>query len=416
MNTQHPKLLVIGYVWPEPATTAAGGRMMQLLQVFLGEGYKVTFVSTASKTSYSQDLESFGITMGTILLNDSSFDVFVQELQPQIVVFDRFMVEEQFGWRVANAAPNAIRILNTEDLHSLRKSREVCHKRKQGFTEDHWLQEDITKREVASIYRCDLSILVSTFEMEWLQKTVSVPSELLYHLPFLLDEITGTHQGQWPSFSERKDFICFGNGKHAPNVDAVRYLKNDIWPLIREQLGHANLHIYGAYLPQQLVEMHNPKEGFLIKGWVSNLDRELQQNRISLAPLRFGAGIKGKLTQSMQNGTPSVTTPIGIEGMHKSMPWAGEVAADPEDFAQKAVTLYQNEVKWSKKQGRGVQICNQLYAKVELGKAFFNHLKNLCGNINGHRKKNFTGQLLQHQSMASTKYMGKWIEEKNKEK
>lgn len=389
---------------------------MQLLQAFLGEGYQITVVSTASKTPYSHDLEELGIRTDTILLNDSGFDVFVQELGPEIVLFDRFMVEEQFGWRVAEAAPNALRVLNTEDLHSLRKSREACHKRNENFTTDQWLQEDMTKREVASIYRSDLSLLVSTFEMELLQKTVGISPELLYHLPFLLEEITLSGQSQWPSFAERKDFICFGNGKHAPNVDAVRYLKKEIWPLIRETLKSPNLHIYGAYLPQQLLEMHNPKEGFLVHGWVTDLDNELQQARISLAPLRFGAGIKGKLTQSMQQGTPSITSSQGTEGMHETLPWAGEVANDSKDFAQKAVELYQNEEKWQEKQQNGVQINNRLYSKTNLSKAFLVHLKCLQEDLQKHREENFIGQLLQHQSMASTKFMGKWIEAKNKGK
>src|SRR6056297_4363571 len=127
------KILVIGYVWPEPTTTAAGCRMLQLLDAFLTFGYDITFASTASKTQYSLDLAKLGVQEVAIQLNHSSFDEFVKELSPNVVVFDRFMVEEQFGWRLAEFAPNALRILNTEDLHALRKSREDAHKKEQPF-------------------------------------------------------------------------------------------------------------------------------------------------------------------------------------------------------------------------------------------------------------------------------------------
>ena len=158
------KLLVIGHVWPEPTTTAAGNRMMQLLEAFLNKNYQVTFASTAQKTVYSRDLSILGIPEVTIQLNDSSFDRFIHREQPSMVLFDRFMVEEQFGWRVAEHCPNAIRILNTEDLHSLRDYRGKCLKDNLQFTIEGYFLQDKTKREIASIYRSDLTLLVSYFE------------------------------------------------------------------------------------------------------------------------------------------------------------------------------------------------------------------------------------------------------------
>ena len=90
------------------------------------------------------------------ILNDSGFDAFVKKLDPNIVLFDRFFTEEQFGWRVTEFAPNALRILDTEDLHSLRQVREQLFKNNIPFTVEKWLQSDVTKREIAAIYRSDL--------------------------------------------------------------------------------------------------------------------------------------------------------------------------------------------------------------------------------------------------------------------
>ncbi|MBR9854948.1 MAG: glycosyltransferase family 4 protein [Algicola sp.] len=407
------KLLVIGYVWPEPTTTAAGCRMQQLLDAFLEFGYQITFASTAAKTAYSLDLEQMGIKEVAIALNHSSFDDFVQEISPSIVIFDRFMIEEQFGWRVTEFAPTALRILNTEDLHSLRNAREEAYKKGVPFKLANWKDHPVTLRELASIYRCDLSLMVSTFEMKVLQQELRVPEELLFHLPFMVDD-NRTTLDELQTFGTRRGFSSVGNGKHAPNVDAVKLLKQEIWPRIRKQLPDAELRVYGAYLPQQVKEMHQPKSGFYVEGWVENIDMALQSSRVLLAPLRFGAGIKGKLLDGMRTGTPTVTTKIGAEGMHGDLPWHGTISDDWDNFAKAAVSLHQNQTIWENAQQQGMQLLRTFYGKKALQTQLKEHVRHISKTLETHRAQNFIGKLLQHQTLASTKYMAKWIEEKNR--
>ena len=407
------KLLVIGYVWPEPNTTAAGCRMRQLLEAFRSFGYDITFASTASKTEYSLNLEQLGVQEAAIKLNHSSFDEFVQKLNPDVVVFDRFMVEEQFGWRVAEFAPNALRILNTEDLHALRKAREEAHKKNQPFRVDDWKNHPTTLREVASMYRCDLSLMISTYEMDILQQELHIPEALLLHLPFMVD-IAENSRNEWPPFDARTGFVSVGNGKHAPNVDAIKVLKHEIWPRIRKQLPEAEIHMYGAYLPQQVNEMHSPKTGFYINGWAEDVNTVLQNARVLLAPLQFGAGIKGKLLDAMRMGTPSVTTTVGAEGMHGNLPWNGAVNDDWDSFAEATVELYQEQELWQTAQENGVQLLQKFYDKEVLQNRLKARLQQLTTTLETHRSQNFIGKLLQHQTLSSTKYMAKWIEEKNK--
>ncbi len=407
------KLLVIGYVWPEPNTTAAGCRMQQLLNAFLELGYRITFASTAVKTEYSLDLKPWGIKETTIALNHSSFDDFVKQLAPDLVMFDRFMVEEQFGWRVAEFAPNAVRILNTEDLHGLRKAREEVHKKDVRFKLLDWKNHPVTVRELASMYRCDLSLIISTFEMRILREHIKFPAELLFHLPFMV-EVSKNHKDTLPTFAERNDFVSIGNGKHAPNVDAIKLLKQEIWPHIRKNLPEAQLRVYGAYLPQQIKEMHHPKSGFFIDGWVENADLVLENSRILLAPLRFGAGIKGKLLDGMKTGTPTVTTTIGAEGMYGDQHWNGVISDNWNDFANAAVKLYQNKLEWERAQKNGFALLESNYNKTKSTKQFKDLLDNLIYDLENHRTENFVGRLLQHQTLTSSKYMAKWIEEKNK--
>ena len=94
-------LLILGFVWPEPKSSAAGSRMMQLIDLFAAANYNITFASTAQNLEFSEDLTYLGISVKSIELNSSSFDEFIKELNPEIVLFDRFMMEEQFGWRVS---------------------------------------------------------------------------------------------------------------------------------------------------------------------------------------------------------------------------------------------------------------------------------------------------------------------------
>ncbi len=408
------KLLVIGHVWPEPKTTAAGCHMLQLLETFITFGHKITFASTAAKTEFSLDLDHLGITEVSIQLNHSSFDDFLVKLKPDIVIFDRFMVEEQFGWRVAEFAPKALRILNTEDLHSLRKAREEAVKKERGFSLDQWKNHPMTLREASSIYRSDITLMISPYEMNLLQQELGIPRALLFHLPFMVAAISSETVQQWPSFEKRADFVCIGNGKHAPNVDSIKLLKNTIWPLIRKELPKANLYIYGAYLPQLVKDMHNPKAGFHVEGWAENVGDVLQKHRLLLAPLRFGAGMKGKLLDAMIHGIPSITTSIGSEGMHNGLPWSGTVADDWPGFARAAVELYQHQEQWTAAQAKGTTLINSLYQKETLQNRLIIHLREVTEYLTHHRDRNFTGRLLHHETLTSTKYLAKWIEEKNR--
>ena len=145
------QVLIIGTVWPEPNSSAAGSRMLQIIDFFIKNDKQVTFASTAKKSDFSFPLERLDVSTQEIKLNDSSFDEFVIELNPEIVMFDRFMIEEQFGWRVSEYCPNAIRILYTEDLHSLRKTRESAFRKGDVFTTEMLLNSDIAKREIASV-------------------------------------------------------------------------------------------------------------------------------------------------------------------------------------------------------------------------------------------------------------------------
>jgi glycosyltransferase involved in cell wall biosynthesis len=408
------KLLIIGFVWPEPTTTAAGTRMLQLIDIFKEFELEIYFVSTAAKTTQSYNFNKVGIQTSTIELNNTSFNDYIKDLNPDIVLFDRYLTEEQFGWRVTESCPNALKILDTEDLHFLRYAREQSFKRNIEISEA-LLNNDITKREIASIYRCDVSLIISLYELELLQSKFKIDSNLLCYTPFLLDELATDSFAKYPSFNERIDFMTIGNFKHKPNIEAVKSLKKHIWPKIKSKLPKANIHIYGAYgNTVNITQLHNKKEGFLIEGWADSKEQAFKNARVCLAPLQFGAGLKGKLIDAMLFGTPSVTTSIGAEGIPMDLPWAGFIENDFNNFVEKAIELYQNEEIWLHKQQNGLEIINSNFSKKKFGNELMSKIDTIFYDLENHRNYNFIGSMLQHHTLKSTKYMSKWIEEKNK--
>ncbi|TWH99081.1 glycosyltransferase involved in cell wall biosynthesis [Flavobacterium tiangeerense] len=407
-------LLIIGFVWPEPNSSAAGGRMIQLISLYQKQGFKITFASPAQDSAFSTDLESLNVDKKTILLNSSTFDAFIKELNPAVVLFDRFMIEEQFGWRVAENCPNAIRILDTEDLHCLRLARQKAFKENRVYTTQDLVVEEVAKREIASILRCDISLMISQYEIEILTTTFKIDQALLLYLPLLLESEAILNATTTPSFENRSDFTFIGNFLHEPNWNAVQYLKQTIWPLIKKQVPEAVCKIYGAYPSQKVLQLHNAKEGFLILGRAEDAQEVVKQARVVLAPLRFGAGIKGKLLEAMQCGTPSVTTTIGAESMHGDLPWNGFIQDNPELFANQAVLLYQNKKTWLASQENGFETIKLRYARTLFETDFKNQMQSIQKNLEQHRLNNFMGALLQHHTLKSTMYMSKWIAEKNK--
>ncbi|WP_299521260.1 glycosyltransferase family 4 protein [Winogradskyella sp.] len=405
-------LLIIGFVWPEPTSSAAGSRMLQLIEQFQNQGYSITFVSAAKTSINTYDLLQLGITTQNILLNDSSFDDFISDLKPDVVLFDRFMTEEQYGWRVTEQCPEALRILDTEDFHGLRKARELALKEGVEVSINH-LQNDTTKREIASIYRSDLSLMISEAEIDILTQQFKIDQNLLYYLPFLLEPISDDVINQLPTFNNRQHFVTIGNFLHPPNYDAVLYLKRTLWPLIRQQLPKIELHIYGAYESQKVSQLHNEKEGFLIKGFADDVSEVMQNARVCLAPLRFGAGLKGKLIDAMQDGTPCVMSTMAAEGMFGDLQSNGFITDNAEVFAQNAVQLYTDSIVWENQQEEGFNVLNQRFNKTNFEINFSNQIETLKGNIKNHREDNFIGTMLQHHTLQSTKYLSKWIEEKN---
>ena len=426
-STRPTRVLIIGYVWPEPRSSAAGGHMMQIIESFLQQGWHITFSSPAGIGEHKADLATLGIDEVSIALNNSSFDTFITELAPDIVLFDRFMMEEQFGWRVEKHCPQALRVLEPSALQSLPAARQQQLKARLGLDADtddfssrfapaqretfeQMAVTDLAQREIAAIYRCDLNLMISEYEIDLLVEHFKVPRALLHWCPLMVDSVPA----QFVPFDQRQHFLSIGNFRHAPNWDAVLWMKTAIWPLIRQQLPTAQLHVYGAYTPPKATALHNPAQGFHVLNWAEDALEVMSNARICMAPLRFGAGIKGKIADAMLCGTPNVTTPVGAEGMHGDLPWAGAIEQSASAIAAAAVQLYQSPDAWHQAQQHGTALLAQRYLQSTHGPALVECIEACRAGLQQHRRNNFTGAMLRHHQHKSTQYMSQWIEAKNR--
>lgn len=407
------KVVILGFVWPEITSSAAGLRAWNLVDTFLKEGWSVTYGSPSKESVYSEKLKERGVRVAVVQPNDSSFDHWIKVEDPHFVVFDRFMMEEQFGWRVEENCPQSIRILDTVDLHFLRRGRQRALE--QGATLGELAQTSIDLvsddflREIGSIYRCDLSLILSSFEMDLLEKRFGVlPHNLLLNRFFYPETKPQV------SFHARKNFVMMGNFRHAPNVDGMLWFRKEVWPSIRATLPESEVHIYGAYPTREIMNLSQKNLGFYVMGSSTDQYETFAQYRVNLAPLRFGAGIKGKISDGWLSGTPVVTTPIGAEGMIDSdQDWGGLISQNADEFAQHAIQLHTHEELWNRLSHQSIDLVKRYYSPKN-GESLIECLYHLKNQVSEVRKKNWVGSVLRYHHHRSTKYFSKWIEEKNR--
>lgn len=230
-------------------------------------------------------------------------------------------------------------------------------------------------REIASILRADKTIVSSDFEKRLLIESFSIPESKLFVAPFYYPR---SHEKQLP-FHRKKDFIFIGNFRHPPNKDAVLWLKHKVWHKISKALPDATLRIYGESALSEDFALNNQEERFIVKGQLKPqfLYSTLSKHRINLAPLRYGAGIKGKITDGWYSGTPCVSTSIGLEGMNDGSPWGGLVADNEDDFAEAAIKLYTDEVLWNECKDNGDRMLDTLFNEEKNGSDLKNFLNEL---------------------------------------
>jgi hypothetical protein len=420
------KALFLVYAWPSESQSAAGLRTKNIIKTLLSQNYEVTAGGISKLNSASEDLSSLGVHILTLAANTSDLENFLTKNSFELIFFDRFVLFEQFAWKAKKVSPESLFILDTQDLHCLRISRQLCHQKNIPWEPD-WLWPDKLKeekhpdlcaeikkiviREVCCIYQADLTLLISDAEQKILENK-GLPPSLLHVMRF---HYASSLKKTLP-FQERFGFSFIGNFRHAPNEAAALRLFS-LWPQIRRHLPEAKIFLYGAFISKKITQLHNPQTGFFVEGFCENAISALEKTRVLLAPLEFGAGIKGKLFDAFCSATPVMTTPIGAEGMHEGMAFPGEISEltskemDQDIWIQKAIALHQNPILWEEKSLQAKELLSALYDEGKLQKDFLDRLD----QINAEKKsRSLFSAILWENQFQSTKYLSRWIELKNK--
>ncbi len=423
MSKSALKVLILGQVWPEPESSAAGRRTWNLIDAFRLEAAaletQIVFASPCRDNEAARRLDRGGIETAAVQANDPAFDDWIATQAFDLVIFDRFPIEEQFGWRIRDRSPRTLHILDTIDLHFVRRARQVAIEAgggvEQALAPSLDLETPDAYRELASILRADLTLVVSDWELSLLRNRFAVPAEKLLLLPVLYPEADQLELALTPAFSAREHFASIGNFRHAPNADATRWLRREIWPQVRARLPRAEMHMFGAYPSQEMLQLSAAREGFFVRGVTEHSIETLKKYRVNLAPLRFGAGIKGKIADGWLAGTPPVTTPIGAEGMElRPGVFGGRMATDPGQLAREALRLYSDERSWQEAREVGAQTLRSRLGFAGPARTFARSVAELVAQQNERPGPDFASRMLAWHSYRSSRYFSKWIEMKNK--
>jgi O-antigen biosynthesis protein len=347
------RVLVLDHCTPTPDQDAGSVTAFNTILLLRDMGFQVTFVPE-DNFLYMPDYTTSLQRMGVEVLYSPYFTSVEQHLKESGARYDLVMlvrpgVAERHGEAVKKYCANAKVLYHTMDLHHLRMEREAELLNDEGKRK---AAADMKEREFTAMRAADATIIHSTAELELIQP--QLPGTNLCLFPLIMD-VHGTEK----TYAERRDIVFVGGYQHAPNVDAVQFFVNDVMPLLRPLLPGVRLHVIGSKPPPEIHALAS--DDVIIAGFVEDLHPVLDQMRVSLAPLRYGAGIKGKVGTSMAAGLPVVATSLAAEGMSLVSGEQLLVADDAADIAAAVARLYQDEALWNRLSKAGIEFADQTW-------------------------------------------------------
>jgi glycosyltransferase involved in cell wall biosynthesis len=346
-------ILVIDHHVPMPDKDSGSVRMFQIVKLLRQLGHRVTFIpdNLAYEPPYTGELQKRGTEVvyhpyvkkvqDYLLAHGPSFDA---------VVLSRCDFTRKHIADVRLHAPQSRIIFDTVDLHYLREDSEA------RLTRDPDIRRRAQERqrlEYELIDQADETWVVSPTEQhllrdKWPRKSVQLVSNIV--------DVTGSKT----PFTLRRDYLFIGGFQHRPNIDAVLFFVQKIYPLVNERLRDAKFYIIGGKPPPEIVALAT--ERIIVAGLQKDVRPFFDSARLSIAPLRFGAGVKGKINQSMAFGVPVVATSLAIEGMELTAREEILVADTPEEFARALIELYESEDLWRRLSENGIRKTRALYS------------------------------------------------------
>ena len=349
------RLLFVDWSTPRPDRDAGSITAFYLMKIYVDIGYDVTFIPSdlAELGNYTKQVQALGVRcLHGEQIGSMQAHLAAHGREYDFAFLCRAPIAELYIEDLRRYAPQAQIILNTSDLHYLRDIREaeIEQSAEKMAAALAWKE-----RELSVISRCDHSIVMSDHELNVLAS--ELPGASIHLIPLMFIDIPGRSAG----YAGRKDLLFIGGFPHIPNVDAVVYFCENIWPKVRQQLPDARCHLLGSSPPAEVVAL-GALPGVNVVGYVDDLAPWFDQIRLSIAPLRYGAGIKGKLGTSLGFGVPSVATTIAVEGMGLEHERQVLVADDPDQFAKEVVRLYTDPVLWERLSTQGLEYVSRRYS------------------------------------------------------
>ena len=331
------RALVIDAVTPMPDQDSGSVRMYALLKLLGDLGYRTSFMpeNLSWAGRHSSDLQQIGVEVLTApWLSDPEDWLAEHGAGIDLLIVSRHYVLAPRLKLLRALCPNAKLVFDTVDLHFLREQREAELSGSAAATK---AARATRKQELDLIGAADATLVVSEFERELLGELAPGAE---------VGVVSNIHSLQDPGrpFAERRDLVFVGGFQHPPNVDAAEWLIDEILPRIRRELPEVELHLIGSKMPESLARRR--ADGLRIHGFVADIAPYMTACRVSVAPLRYGAGVKGKVNQAMSHGLPVVATSCAAEGMHTEHGVDVLMADDADSFAREVVRVYRDPALW----------------------------------------------------------------------
>ncbi|PXV57245.1 Glycosyltransferase, GT2 family [Dyella jiangningensis] len=339
------RVLVVDSMTPEPARDSGSLRLSAILRLLDEQGWSISFLPDDGRAS-EDEIRALG-ALGTEVLSkpwvpDLPHWLRAHGHELHAVMLCRHTVADQYASQVRKLAPKARLLFDTVDLHFLREQRAA---ELSGNASMARQAQASRKSELALIEQCDVTFVVSPHEQALLA------AELPHSRIELLSNIHDVH-GCTTGFSQRTDLVFIGGQGHPPNVDAVKWMSQEILPRLREQHPNMRIHVLGDVTDAMREALATP--GLELHGRVADLAPWLETSLASLAPLRFGAGVKGKINMAMSYGVPVIATSVAAEGMHLTDGKDVLIANDAAAFADAVNRLLHDEVLWNTLSSQGL--------------------------------------------------------------
>lgn len=334
------QVLVIDDVIPSPDRDAGSARMMHILRI-LAERHDVVFmaISSLARPEYEAQLREAGIEIASPL----DLHRILRERQFIAAILSRPDIADPLTGSIRRLAPNIKIIYDMVDVHHLRLEREA------QVTGDTRLNSEAKRyrdMEIRAARRSDLVWCTSRADQE-IMRTLApeTPSEIVP----TIHEIHSTG----PEFDDRRDLIFVGSFAHRPNVDAVHFLGREVIPVVRRSLPDVELLVVGGGAPESFSEYAS--SGVRVLGYVPDLDPVLRETRVFVAPVRYGAGINGKIGEALGYGVPVVTTAVGAKGWDIVNGDQALIADTADEFAKATIRLYSDRELWKRVRNAGTR-------------------------------------------------------------